>query len=442
MNFIGSSPKQSPEPGVEGEQHAPDTADERHGAVHDLQRQLEERLKQPTLEPGVADFGSEDAALQKGTPPAKSKTPTRLIKALLGVAIVVVFGWGPLRTFLQPSSVEAIVNSRVVTVRAPIAGDVVATSAGGLAVNGLLSENQPLLRIVNTRADRSRLDALQDGLAELQIRRKAQEAKIAAVQQAYDELAQSVAHYRLGRVAQLEARANAAEASIAAAEARRDDAVAAAERAGSLMQSGAVSTVEADRRRHDRTVAEQEAVAAQRQLDAATAELEAARQGSFIGDGYSDRPSSEQRRDELALRLDELNAEVGAMDEEIARLQEEIASETSRYEERSDVALSLPVTGRIWEVMVAPGEYVRVGQDLLKVLDCSGAVVTANVTEAVYNDLSVGTQAPANLAIRPSDLSREAYRVTVRVPALAARQDCAIGRTGRVIFANASANPG
>ena len=91
-------------------------------------------------------------------------------------------------------------------------------------------------------------------------------------------------------------------------------------------------------------------------------------------------------------------------------------------------------------------------------LDCSGTVVTANVTESVYNELSIGqrarfrpndgggdlegvvtnltglSEAPANLAIEPASLSRKGYRATVTVPALASGSGCAIGRTGRVIF--------
>jgi hypothetical protein len=85
------------------------------------------------------------------------------------------------------------------------------------------------------------------------------------------------------------------------------------------------------------------------------------------------------------------------------------------------------------------------------------------VTESVYNRLSVGSparfrptdggadlqgavtnltglaEAGANLAIVPSALDREAYRVTVRVPDLASAPSCDIGRTGRVIFDKAPA---
>jgi hypothetical protein len=118
----------------------------------------------------------------------------------------------------------------------------------------------------------------------------------------------------------------------------------------------------------------------------------------------------------------------------------------------------LPVSGRVWEVLTAPGEHVSRGQDLLRILDCASAVVTANVTESIYNRLQVGSPvtfrpsaggpdyagsvinltgasgAPGNFAILPSSLSKEPYHVTVAVPRIAEGAECGIGRTGRVIF--------
>jgi hypothetical protein len=43
--------------------------------------------------------------------------------------------------------------------------------------------------------------------------------------------------------------------------------------------------------------------------------------------------------------------------------------------------------------------------------------------------------APANLVIQPSALSKEPYRVTVRLADNDPTQGCRVGRTGRVTFA-------
>ena len=120
--------------------------------------------------------------------------------------------------------------------------------------------------------------------------------------------------------------------------------------------------------------------------------------------------------------------------------------------------------GRIWEVLTANGEEVRVGQSLLRVLDCAGAVVTATVSESVYNKLFsrpagalptarrkhrvcparvVGltglAAAGSNFAIEQTALTREPYHVTIAVPGLAERRECNVGRTGQVTFDTSTA---
>ena len=432
-----------------------------------LHRLLEEKLRlPPDVVPGKAEpVGAEDAETEKpaAADKAAARIPIRLVKVALGLAIVALFGWMPVRTLLQSSSVEAIVNSRIVTVRAPIEGDVVANPAG-LSGDGILARNQPLLRIENVRADRSRLDDLKDQLGRTEIERATLDAKIAVMQRSYDALVGEVARFTGGRVKQLEARTAEFSAEIDIAKARRELARSNARRAVALSKSSTISAAELERVAQEQTIAEQTAIGAERKLEAANIELAAARSGSFLGDSYNDMPSSAQRRDDLRQRLDELAADRDAAVAQIARLRAEGAAESARYQAFADVAVSLPVSGRIWEVMTSPGEHVQIGQELLKILDCSGAVVTANVTEAVYNRLRVGAPArfrptdgggdlagvvtnltglaevPANLAIIPSALSREAYHVTVRVPQLASEQSCAIGQTGRVIFDKAPAD--
>jgi multidrug resistance efflux pump len=202
-----------------------------------------------------------------------------------------------------------------------------------------------------------------------------------------------------------------------------------------------------------------------RRLDATQVELTAVREGSFLGDSYNDRPSSVQREEEMRQRAEGLTADIAQAAAEIAWLAGEIATEQIQYISRSEAEIKVPVAGRIWEVMTAPGEDVRAGQPLVRLLDCAGAVVTANVTESVYNRLQVGSVAhfhpsdggpeldgtvvnltgsagaAANLAINPDALSKEAYRATVSVPGLNhGSNDCAVGRTGRVIFSADSAS--
>lgn len=410
-----------------------------------LQRTLEQRLNE-----------GQQATEQKELPAAPNRTGKRIFKALVGVAVVAIFGYLPLRALWQTSSVEAVVNSRLVTLRAPIDGQVV--SATNLASERhVVDQGTLVLRIVNTRGDRVRLDDLRRQRAKLENERPSLAAKLTFAQAAQKDLARQAAQFREGRMRQLEARLAENEAAIGVAVARKEEAMAAVERAASLTRSGTLSTVELARLTREQTIAQQNEHAARRRLDATQIELAGAREGTFLGDSYNDRPSSVQREEEMRQRIDTLSADLAQVDAEVGWLSSEIGAEEFRFANQSEAQVKLPVTGRVWEIMTAAGEDVRAGQPLARILDCSSAVVTANVTERVYNRLQIGQTAlfrpadgsadvngtivnltgaagaAANLAINPDALSKEPYRVTVSVPRIDA-QDCKVGRTGRVIF--------
>jgi multidrug resistance efflux pump len=413
-----------------------------------LLRSLEDRLKEPHVEEA---------------PTSVNPTPKRILKALAGIAIVAVFGWLPLQALWQTSSVEAVVNSRLVTLRAPIDGQV-APAANLSSKDGVIEQGTIILRIVNTRGDRVRLDDLRRQRAKFENERPTIVAKLDSAKAAQKDLARQAAQFREGRIRQLEARIAESESAIDALAARREEATAAVERAGSLVRSGSVSTVELGRLTREQTIAQRTELAARRRLDATRVELEAARDGTYLGDSYNDRPSSVQREEEMRQRVDTLTADLAQIDSEAGWLSSEIGAEEFRYRNLAEAVIKLPVTGRIWEIMTAPGEDVRAGQPLARALDCSSTVVTANVTERVYNRLQIGAPArfhpadgspdvdgvivnltgaagaAANLAISPDALSKEPYRVMVSAPYAGGNaRDCKVGRTGRVIFGDAPA---
>ncbi|MHC6157954.1 HlyD family efflux transporter periplasmic adaptor subunit [Bradyrhizobium elkanii] len=429
------------------EDHTSVSNDEESGA-RGLQRDLQDRL-QPEHDELVSDSAPHPEA-----PAGSARMVRRLLKVGIGLAIVTVFGWLPLRAVLQTSSVEAVVNARIVTLRSPIDGTVSAKPQKSTQLS-VVREGDAILHVVNARGDRARLDDLRRQMSRLENERPSLAAKLAAAETAQQDLARQASQFRDGRILQLEARI----AEIEAAAARREEAVAAVERASSLIKSGSVSTVEMARLTREQAIAQQTEIGARRRLDAAKVELTAARNGTYLGDSYNDRPSSVQREEEMRQRVSDLRADLAHADAEIDWLTHEIAAEQLHYVNRAEADIKAPVGGRIWEMMTSPGEDVRAGQPLLKLLDCSGAVVTANVTESVYNGLKLGEQAsfepndgsaalqgeivnltgasgaPANLAINPDALNKEPYRVTVSMPALdTTGKDCAVGRTGRVVF--------
>src|SRR5208283_5650083 len=110
-------------------------------------------------------------------------------------------------------------------------------------------------------------------------------------------------------------------------------------------------------------------------------------------------------------------------------------------------------------MLAGPGERVGKGQDLMRVLDCSHPLVSANVDESVYNRLEVGGRATfrpsqrggklydgvtvnltgaaadsGNFAIPPAAMRKTSFYVTVAVDGMN-EGGCSVGRTGTVTFA-------
>src|SRR5437762_5584990 len=144
---------------------------------------------------------------------------------------------------------------------------------------------------------------------------------------------------------------------------------------------------------HAREAAQQQSIGAQKRVDTLTVELEAARGGTYLGDNYNDVPSSVQRARELAVRIDETKAILDQLRQKEETLATQLAAERGRLLTRSKAVVAAPIDGNLWTVQAAAGEYVRKGQELFTVVDCSTVVVTASVSERDFNELRLGEPA-------------------------------------------------
>jgi multidrug resistance efflux pump len=428
------------------------------------------------VNPAVDDWRRRNAPEAEPTPiaaprapaaPAKTKpaasTPRRVAKTLLGLALVAAVGYEPLQRMAQTTSVEAIVNARVITLRSPIEGEVQAGAVGREA-GAALAPGDLLFRVVDKRADRSQVDELSRQLEQARDERPRLAARLESARALLADLSDQARAFGAARIRQLEARHDALTADAAAAHARALDAVATLERANRLVAQGAGTTVQASLANRDADVAAQNEIAARGLIVVNDVELEAARRNVFVSDSYNDRPTSAQRADDLRQQIVDFEQALDESDRRVARLAQDLADEQARYAQLSAADVVAPARGSVWETLTAPGEQVRRGQELMRVLDCGGALVTATVGESVYDRLRVGSPAhfqprdgggdlaasvvsltgasttPANFAIEPSAMARGAYHVTVSVPGLIGGQNCDVGRTGRVVFDGAQAS--
>src|SRR5262249_12659279 len=179
----------------------------------------------------------------------------RALKAALGIGVAAAVGWLPAQRIFELSSSEAVVNARVITVRAPIDGQIEVAS-GLPEVGSPVAANTVLLRVVNARADRGRLDDLRRLKDSLESERAGLGARLTVLRSQYDDLIDQTRYFQQARVRQLEARVAEIESDIAAAAARRTEAISTLNRTTTLVQSGAQTKAALERAERDGRVTE------------------------------------------------------------------------------------------------------------------------------------------------------------------------------------------
>lgn len=392
--------------------------------------------------------------------PQKSFASVRwasVVKTSAALAVIALFGWTPLQRLMATTSAEATVNGRLLTLRAPIEGDI-ATSDGKIDLGAAVDPGRPLIVISNPRVDRQHLDNLGRERNQLATTLAGLEDKRQVLETHLREVAGLADLYRQGRMELLAHRISETDADIAAAKSRLTAAERALDRAERLKTNDYVSVASYDKSLTEQSAAAEALRALNERRAGVAVELSYSRRGIFIQASGEDLPRSGNQALILSADLADVDARIAGVKNEIAGLDAAIAKEDARQKRLETAAIGAPVKGRVWEVLTAPGEHVNAGQDLLRILECGSASVTASVSETAYQRLSVGQAATfkprsggakisgrvtalnglaavnSNSAIAQRQLSREPYHVSLQFPALAREGSCEVGRTGLVEF--------
>lgn len=424
------------------------------GDASALQSMLRDHLEARDASYGSATTSAPEPAAGSSS---RMRWVPRLTKSIIGLALLVVVGWMPAQRLIQVSSVEAVVNARLVTMRAPING-VVGWKMSSLQLGSPVSAGSPVVEIANPRVDRHRFEDASARLSDAREERAALAARLEDLTELRAKLAAQLEEFRQNRILQLSARIDEANARIAAAGAISANAEDARARHLELGRNGISSAAAMNDARRDATVAEAAGDEARAERNALVVEFEALLDGVYLGDSYNDQPRSAQRLDEISETIDVITANIARQQARIVRYQAVASRERAALAVTEKAPLSSPVAGRVWEILTAPGEQVVAGQPLISLLNCSQTLVTAVVSEAVYNSLFVGmpakfsfreggesfsgrvvqlsgvSEASSNFAIMPSALKKESYRVAVSVDDNSLQGNCPVGRTGRVVF--------
>lgn len=365
----------------------------------------------------------------------------RLTRLIVGAAIVVLAIWVLVGEHLAGASANAVINARLVTLRAPIAGEVVFP---GRELGSAVDENEVLASVTDPLVDAVRLNDLEMELsfAETEVTRL--ESLILATQEVVGTLESRSQLFAERQIRDIEIRLVHARDRLALFYvATNEDAP-----EEDTSQAG-----------NSASVAESQA---RQEVDLLEYTLAAAQSGVFMGDGYNDARNAEQRRVELITILDGLNADLVAAQARRAAIVDRVDDARTSVNRLTEAEIKATTNGRIWEVLASDGERLQKGEPILRIVDCDALIVTLSVTENTYNSLRVGDTGQfrlsgsgevytglvarlagagagtiyRNLAVAPSAEHLERFDVALAVPSLQLGPDlsCPVGRTGRIFF--------
>jgi biotin carboxyl carrier protein len=175
--------------------------------------------------------------------------------------------------------------------------------------------------------------------------------------------------------------------------------------------------------------------------------------------GSNDVAYSQQRADEVTMRIIANQRSLAAAEADLAAMQGRLKAEEEHFARYSHATVMALASGMIWRSGTAEGERVRPGDPIVQTVDCGAAILTAVVPLDRMADIDVripaivrfsGSQesVAAKIIATPSDTALRDDKTTAAVPASSSRPtgmvvlevpsssnnlgQCLVGRTARV----------
>lgn len=398
-----------------------------------------------TIPPKDVALARPEAPKMPPPPPAGPGLSGRLARIGFALAVLGTTLWFLYDRYVVVQTQTAVLAGPALTLRSPIEGRV---EMHPHAPGAWFGQAAPVATIVNDRVDdqrhtevRALLDAAEGEVAALIARLEATRVLLSAA-------AGTAESFRRTRLEQLRARIAEAEAGRRAAEARLREAEIAAARGERLLRQGVGTAAQVDILRRDLTVARDTLAGAEERVASLRAEEEGARLGIFATDNATDRSISQQTADRLNLVLVEIETQLQDRRARRDALRRQAEAEAERLRRFRSVTLEAPEPALLARLLVQPGEMVRAGQEVARLIACANPLVTADLDERAFRRIHIGQRAEFRpfgseerleaevvLRLAPNLTTGEARGVPQAILRLLSPDaGCEPGRLGRVRF--------
>jgi multidrug resistance efflux pump len=295
---------------------------------------------------------------------------------------------------LTTSSLEGTVTSPLVTLRAPIDGRV---SMERLTTGQTVAVNDTLISIDDPRVDNRPHSELQARLAGAKEQASALAVQAESLSQLIAQLTDRSQQHRKATIARIERLMDEARAQYNSAKAVTERTQDELRRQKTLAGNGYAAQTKLE----DANLAGQQAkFEAERLLGTLgrlAVEWKAAQDGIMLGEGYSDAPYSQQRIDELAVRLIELKSQQAAAENLKREIASRLDAETEWVKTQQSAVVTSPIAGTVWTVNVTDGALVSRNAPLAQVVDCRSSFIEATLPESSYDEVGIGDPVKVHL---------------------------------------------
>jgi multidrug resistance efflux pump len=336
------------------------------------------------------------AALGEDAPhtPKRSMNWFRFSKLGLALVFLAAAAYFFNEQVLTPTSLEGTVTSPLITIRSPIDGIVTANST---KIGAQVDQYTPLFVIESHRLDNRLRVELEAKLVASAQQILVIDRKIVELSTLRNQLQERSNVHRVATLARIGDEIGGTTAQLHSAKAVIERRQVELSRAKNLSVDGSVSQATLD----DAVLASQQSRFDVERLTASVKRLNvertAAKQGVLLGEGYSDAPYSQQRIDEISVRVIELHAER----ENLGNTRQEIARRLGEEQQREDNirmhVMNSPINGIVWNLYIASGVVVAHNTPLAEVVDCHRGFVEALIPEGRYDDVQIGEKVQVKL---------------------------------------------
>ncbi|MEJ0051919.1 MAG: HlyD family efflux transporter periplasmic adaptor subunit [Methylovirgula sp.] len=377
----------------------------------------------------------------------------RLAKLGATVTVLTVGGYAILSNEFAVVTDNAVVSSYTVPLRTPIDGVVYAMP---LKVGDLVHQNDRIATVTDDRVNNLHLIDLREHLTRTRAELAVVSVEMNSLETLRAALQRRADYFKEWSSARIQGSLTEAQDQLLALNYRRDEAKQTLDRRSVLAERGFSSTADLDKAKADFGTALNEAEAQRGRIVSFEAQLAAIKSGIITDPGSTDTPYSQQREDEITIRLQDLTQQRQFIVSDIGETMGRLASEEARIAKMRTAIMVAPTAGMIWKINAAQGERINAGEPIAEIVDCNSAFIIADVPQARVPDISAEskvefmisgetakrygrvasvtsdpTDGDHNLAAIPFEEKGATATVRIRIDG---ERGCLVGRRARVVL--------